>query len=89
MAKGFKKTKETEISKVNYVVEEDYGVISTNKGWDLRLRLVSWNGNDSKYDIRAWKTEEDGTEKCHKGLTLTGEEAESLYEMLDKIAKGK
>lgn len=53
MAKGFKKTKETEAPKLNYVVEEDYGVISTNKGWDLRLRLVSWNGNDSKYDIRA------------------------------------
>ena len=85
---AFKKSNTIETKEMNYVVEEDYGVISSKGDWDLKLRLVSWNGNDSKYDLRAWKTENDGTEKCRKGLTLTGEEAENLYKLLSKIAKG-
>ena len=86
---AFKKSGTANKNEVNYEVEEDYGVISTDKnGWELRVRLVSWNGNESKYDIRPWKTE-DGVEKCHKGLTLTGEEAEGLYKILKKIATGK
>lgn len=88
---AFKKsnTNGNDNKELNYEVEKDFGVISKTGDYELRLRLVSWNGKDSKYDIRAWKTEEDGTEKCRKGLTLTGEEAEALYKLLEKIAKAK
>ena len=87
---AFKKNAKTEKeNKVNYVVEENYGTISKNGNYELQLRLVSWNGRESKYDIRAWKKEDDGTESCRKGLTLTGEEAENLYKLLGKIAKAK
>ena len=86
---AFKKSTTKETSEINYTVEKEYGTISTKGDWDLKLRLISWNGNDSKYDIRAWKTEEDGTETMRKGLTLTGEEAENLYKLLGAIAKEK
>lgn len=86
---AFKKSTTKETTEINYTVEKEYGTISTKGDWELKLRLVSWNGNDSKYDLRAWKTEEDGTEKMRKGLTLTGEEAENLYKLLGKIAKEK
>ena len=76
---------------IKYEVLDDFGVVSTSgkdNEWELRVRYVSWNGNDPKYDIRAWKQTENG-ETCRKGLTLTGEEAESLYDILKKIATGK
>ena len=83
--KGNDKEKE-----INYEVVENYGTIMENaNGYNLELRLVKWNGNEPKYDIRAWKKQDDGTEKMRKGLTLTGEEAENLYKLLKKIATGK
>ena len=68
-----------------YEVFEECGTLSTNnRGWELKLRFMSWNGNEPKYDIRSWKEDENG-EKCSKGITLTGEELETLLEILKKI----
>ena len=41
--------------------------------------MISWNGAAPKYDIRDWAPEH---EKMGKGITLTKEEAEALYELL-------
>lgn len=61
-------------------VLEKCGVISERSGgYSLELRYVKWNGGDEKYDIRTWHTKDDGTEVCGKGITLSGEELESLY----------
>ena len=69
-----------------YEVIEECGTLSTNaKGWELKLRYMSWNGNEPKYDLRSWKDDPDG-EKCSKGITLTGEELEALLEVLKTIA---
>ena len=57
-----------------------FKVYATN----MRLREVSFNGNESRYDIRTWKTDENG-ERMGKGIQLTGEEMEKLCEMLCKI----
>lgn len=91
MAGFIKSTKENDKKKkVNCEVVENYGTIMENEdGYNLELRLVKWNGNEPKYDIRAWQKQDDGTEKCRRGLTLTGEEAENLYKLLKKIATGK
>ena len=69
----------------SYEVLEKCGVISTNGEWKTELRFISWNGREPKYDIRPWKDEPDG-EKCGKGITLTGEELESLMNLLNQIA---
>lgn len=72
---------------INYEVVEKCGVITErNGGYALELRYVSWNGGEPKYDIRAWKTKDDGTEVCGKGITLSGEELESLGEVITKLA---
>ena len=46
--------------------------------------MISWNGAAEKYDIRDWAPEH---EKMGKGITLSQEEAEALYELLGKTLK--
>ena len=58
----------------------ELGVISERKGgWRKELNLVSFNGNEPKYDIREWDINH---EKMHKGITLTEEELEQLKRIL-------
>lgn len=72
----------TKSTEPTYEVIEECGTLSTNsRGWELKLRYISWNGNEPKYDLRSWKEDENG-EKCSKGITLTGEELEALLEIL-------
>lgn len=74
-------------SQINCEVIERCGVISErNGGYTLELRYVSWNGGDPRYEIRPWKTKDDGTEVCGKGITLSGEELEALGELIVKLA---
>ena len=69
-------------------IVEKCGVIEErNGGYTLELRYVAWNGGEPKYDIRTWKTKDDGTEICGKGITLTGEELEKLGEIIAEMAK--
>lgn len=74
---------------------EECGTISTrNNGWELKLRYGNWNGNEDKYDLRAWKEDENtGEEKCLKGISLSGEELEALgrliMSMIDDQPKAK
>ena len=70
-------------SEIKMEVIEKCGVImERNGGYSLELRYVSWNGKDPKYDIRPWKTNDDGNEICGKGITLSGEELEKLGEII-------
>lgn len=82
---AIKKTKVNDEIKME-VVEKVGVIMERNGGYSLELRYVSWNGGEPKYDIRPWKTKEDGTEVCGKGITLTGEELESLGEIIVKLA---
>lgn len=68
---------------ISYEVVEDFGSVCEDENYELRIRLVSWNGRPAKYDIRRWhKTD---PEKCGKGLTLSGEEIEALTDALSEI----
>ena len=74
-------------NEIKMEVLEKCGVIAErNGGYNLELRYIAWNGGEPKYDIRTWKTKDDGTEICGKGITLTGEELESLGELIVKLA---
>ena len=65
---------------LKYEIAEELGVLSENeKGWTKELNLVSWNEREPKYDIRDWNPNHD---RMSKGITLTKEEAEALYEIL-------
>ena len=79
---AFKKSNKTN-DEIKYEVIEECGTISTNGDWELKLRYMSWNGNDPKYDLRPWNTE---TGRCAKGIGLTGEQLESLFKILKEMA---
>ena len=51
-------------------------------GYTKEANFVSWNGNDTKLDIRIWYP---GHERCGKGVTLTEDEGRNLYEALKEI----
>lgn len=58
---------------------KDIGVLSVSpKGYSKKVKLISWNGNEAKIDVREWHPDE----KCGKGVTLTADEAKKLIEVL-------
>lgn len=70
---------------VNYKVLEKFGQLDSDSKMPKELRLISWNGGDAKYDLRGWMTNEDGSERMTKGITLDTEELQSLYEILKRM----
>ena len=67
---------------IKYDIVEEIGVLSENaKGWRKEINRISWNGAAPKYDIRDWDKEK---KKMSKGITLSREEMEELYEVLGK-----
>lgn len=66
-----------------YEVLKTYGTLSESaKGWKKSLNLISWNGKDSKFDIREWSPE---GEKMGKGVTLSRDEMVALKQILNQI----
>ena len=70
------------MSDKKYEVIEEITKLSEDKKWNLELNLVSWYGNESKYDIRSWN---DDKTKLGKGITLTKKEMNNLREILNSI----
>lgn len=64
----------------SYEVKKNIGELSDK----IKLRIVSWNGNDGKVDLRQWWTDKDGNEKCGKGISLTNDEAKKLVDLLSE-----
>ena len=83
MAFNYRKSAETKSQEITYKVIEDYGSLGKRGSYDLRLRLISWNGNEPKYDIRPWKDDPERGEIMGKGMTLSGEELENLGKILN------
>jgi len=63
-----------------FEVAKQIGVLGEgSKGWRKELNMVSWNGREPKLDIREWAPDH---QKMGKGVTLSREEAASLFELL-------
>ena len=61
---------------VKFEIVERLVVLKDRKpAWDLELNLVSWNGNEPKYDIREWNEEHA---RCGKGITFGLDELKKL-----------
>lgn len=54
-------------------------------GDKLRLNLISWNGAEPKYDLRAWWTDKNGNLKYGKGITLTAQELKDFVDLAKSI----
>ena len=76
---GTKKEKKND--DFSYEVKQEIATIATRGSWELKLRLLSWNGKEDVYDIRRWKETEDG-ERCGKGISMSGEELLALRDLL-------
>lgn len=64
-------------------IEKELGSISQlTKGWSKELNLISWNGKESKYDLRDWAP---AHEKMGKGITLSLDELKSLKKLLNEL----
>lgn len=74
---------------ISYEVKEVLGILDSDSTMQKELRLISWNGNEPKYDLRNWGTDKDGSEKCGKGLTMDKEELYSLYNILKEMFEGE
>lgn len=91
-----KKATATKANDITYEVIEECGVIDTKsytkKGEDvtetLRLRYLSWNNGEPRYDLRWWITSSEG-EKCGKGVGLSGEALISLGNLIAELQDDK
>jgi hypothetical protein len=71
------------MAEFKYEIKENLGVLSENpNGWSRELNLISWNEGKPKYDIRDWAPEH---EKMCKGIGLTKEELEALYDIIGEV----
>lgn len=83
---GKSATKENE---VKLEILEECGIIGereTKYGKDtIKLRYLSWNDREPRYDIRPWYIDEDGNERAKKPTGLTGEELLALRDLINKL----
>lgn len=64
-----------------YRILKHFGTVSTSEDgkYATEVNLISYNDAPAKVDIRTWNRI---TGKMYKGITLTGEEAETLGKIL-------
>jgi hypothetical protein len=68
---------------IEYKIEKEFGILSVSpKGWNKELNLISWNGNEAKYDIRDWSP---GHEKMGRGIALSKNEIDNLGKLIKDI----
>lgn len=68
-----------------YTIEKECGIVSTAGSLPLELHLISFNGAPAEFDLRKWRTKEDGSRSMQKGLTLTREELQDLRAFLNGL----
>lgn len=68
-------------------IQYEIAVLSkSDSGYTKEINLISWNGNEPKYDIRSFSPDR---EKCGKGITLTEQEVKNLLAALRTELKNK
>ena len=72
---------------IQYEIVKEIAVLSQNdSSYTKEINLISWNGNEPKYDIRSFSP---NREKCRKGITLTESEVKNLLAALQTELKNK
>ena len=70
------------MKEIQYEMVKKIAVLSmSDSGYAKEINLISWNGNEPKYDIRSFSPNH---EKCGKGITLTADEAAALLKALQE-----
>lgn len=67
-------------NEITFEITEHIGDISlASSGWKRELNLVSWNGNDARWDLRAWSPNHT---KMSRGLSFCPEEMQIIAKLL-------
>jgi len=67
-----------------FETKETIDIISeSSNGWLKELNLISWNGDEPKYDIREWNSSHNRT---GSGITLSKKELKKLIAILENMA---
>lgn len=74
-------TNKAKAKEFSYEIIEDCGVLGKKGSNIVRLRYISYNGAEPKYDLREWY-EKDGKECMGKGISLTGEMLQELVKLV-------
>ena len=70
----------TDNAQITFEIVEKIGVITEYPtGWTREINIVSWNGNEPKYDIREWSPDH---EKMSRGITLKEDELRTMLYLL-------
>lgn len=73
------------MKEIQYEIVKEIAVLSkSDSGYTKEINLISWNGNEPKYDIRSFSPDR---EKCGKGITLTEQEVKNLLVALQTELK--
>ncbi len=68
-------------------IKEVVGTISNkSKKWNKELCIISWFGNEPKYDLREWSRDHS---EMKKGVTLSIEELRRLKELVNEMEELK
>ncbi len=71
------------MAEFKFEITEKIAVISEGRnGWERQLNMISWNGNEPKYDIRDWAPE---NAKMGKGISMTRDELIILKDLLNEL----
>lgn len=67
---------------IKYDILAELGIITTGEVYDVRAKIISWNGGEPMLDIRKWN--KDNT-RMSKGCSIALEGVDALKEALDNI----
>lgn len=63
-------------------VLSDFGILEEGPVFDIRAKIISWNGGPPKLDIRKWNKE---TNNMSKGISISLDSIEQLKNILDAV----
>lgn len=72
-------------NEIKYEVLKVFGTLDSDSKMPKELRLISWNGKAPVYDLRGWGTDDEGNVTMTKGITMDGEELQSLFDILTEM----
>lgn len=74
---------------ISFEIVKHVGVISKKDMYTKEINVVAWNGREPVYDVRVWRTGNDGTKSPLKGISMSTTDLTTLRELLSKVESGK
>ena len=70
---------------LSYEVIKHIGVISEKNGYSKEVNIISWNGRPPVFDIRGFRTGNDGLQHPLKGISMSKADLIALKELLSHV----